>query len=163
MLDFLKKVYQLENQAPGRKSPRAEAERLERTVERIITDTEAALPGGEASPGACGQGTREEPQLLGTLNARMKAFRKELQAFLEQVERLGEGLSPLPQLTESSSFLSSVTSVSRDSPVGNLGKELGPDLQVRGLLALPPCSVLLLLLLAGLAALQLTLLTAAWL
>lgn len=144
-------------------SIRHEAERLERAVERIITDTEAALPGGEASPGACGQGTREEPQLLGTLNARMKAFRKELQAFLEQVERLGEGLSPLPQLTESSSFLSSVTSVSRDSPVGNLGKELGPDQQVRGLLALPPCSVLLLLLLAGLAALQLTLLTAAWL
>ncbi|XP_043744740.1 microtubule cross-linking factor 1 isoform X5 [Cervus elaphus] len=110
-------------------SIRHEAERLERAVERIITDTEAALPGGEASPGACGQGTREEPQLLGTLNARMKAFRKELQAFLEQVERLGEGLSPLPQLTESSSFLSSVTSVSRDSPVGNLGKELGPDQQ----------------------------------
>ncbi|XP_069424733.1 microtubule cross-linking factor 1 isoform X5 [Ovis canadensis] len=110
-------------------SIRHEAERLERTVERIITDTEAALPGGEVSPGACGQDTREEPQLLGTLNARMKAFRKELQAFLEQVERLGEGLSPLPQLTESSSFLSSVTSVSRDSPVGNLGKELGPDLQ----------------------------------
>lgn len=110
-------------------SIRHEAERLERTVERIITDTEAALPAGEASPEACGQDTREEPQLLGTLNARMKAFRKELQAFLEQVERLGEGLSPLPQLTESSSFLSSVTSVSRDSPVGNLGKELGPDLQ----------------------------------
>ncbi|XP_059749574.1 microtubule cross-linking factor 1 isoform X2 [Balaenoptera ricei] len=111
-------------------SIRHEAERLERTVERIINDTDgftdAALQGGGASSGA---GAKEEPQLLGTLNARMKAFRKELQAFLEQVERLGEGLSPLPHLTESSSFLSSVTSVSRDSPVGNLGKELGPDLQ----------------------------------
>ncbi|XP_036678832.1 microtubule cross-linking factor 1 isoform X4 [Balaenoptera musculus] len=112
-------------------SIRHEAERLERTVERIINDTDgftdAALQGGGASSGA---GAKEEPQLLGTLNARMKAFRKELQAFLEQVERLGEGLSPLPHLTESSSFLSSVTSVSRDSPVGNLGKELGPDLQM---------------------------------
>ncbi|KAM9055310.1 microtubule cross-linking factor 1 isoform 2-T3 [Megaptera novaeangliae] len=111
-------------------SIRHEAERLERTVERIINDTDgftdAALQGGGASSGA---GAKEEPQLLGTLNARMKAFRKELQAFLEQVEQLGEGLSPLPHLTESSSFLSSVTSVSRDSPVGNLGKELGPDLQ----------------------------------
>ncbi|XP_057554805.1 microtubule cross-linking factor 1 isoform X2 [Hippopotamus amphibius kiboko] len=114
-------------------SIRHEAEQLERTVERIITDTdgfaEAALQSGGASPGPGVQGAKEEPQLLGTLNARMKAFRKELQAFLEQVERLGEGLSPLPHLTESSSFLSTVTSVSRDSPVGNLGKELGPDLQ----------------------------------
>lgn len=144
---------------------RHEAERLERTVERIITDTDGfmdvPLQGGGALSGAGVQGAKEEPQLLGTLNARMKAFRKELQAFLEQVERLGEGLSPLPHLTESSSFLSSVTSVSRDSPVGNLGKELGPGLQVRGLPALPPCSLLLLL--AGLAALQLILLTAAWL
>ncbi|XP_054936279.1 microtubule cross-linking factor 1 isoform X2 [Physeter macrocephalus] len=114
-------------------SIRHEAERLERTVERIITDTDgftdAALQGGGALSGAGVQGAKEEPQLLGALNARMKAFRKELQAFLEQVERLGQGLSPLPHLTESSSFLSSVTSVSRDSPVGNPGKEPGPDLQ----------------------------------
>ncbi|XP_047649677.1 microtubule cross-linking factor 1 isoform X2 [Phacochoerus africanus] len=123
-------------------SIRHEAERLERTVERIIADTDGfedtALQGSETSPGAGerGAGADKAPQLLGTLNTRMKAFRTELQAFLEQVERLGdglrerlEGLSPLPHLTESSSFLSTVTSVSRDSPVGNLGKELGPDLQ----------------------------------
>uniref|UniRef100_A0A8D1VYA1 Microtubule crosslinking factor 1 n=1 Tax=Sus scrofa TaxID=9823 RepID=A0A8D1VYA1_PIG len=123
-------------------SIRHEAERLERTVERIIADTDGfedtVLQGSETSPGAGerGAGADKAPQLLGTLNTRMKAFRTELQAFLEQVERLGdglrerlEGLSPLPHLTESSSFLSTVTSVSRDSPVGNLGKELGPDLQ----------------------------------
>nr|XP_031295035.1 microtubule cross-linking factor 1 isoform X7 [Camelus dromedarius] len=121
-------------------SIRHEAERLERTVERIITDTEGlatASPGaGVQGDGERGEGAQTEPQLLGTLNTKMKAFRKELQAFLEQVDRLGdglrerlEGLSPLPHLTESSSFLSTVTSVSRDSPVGNLGKELGPDLQ----------------------------------
>lgn len=148
-----------------------EAERLERTMESLITDTngfvdDVASPG----PGVQGEGDGKGPQLLGTINARMKTFRKELQTFLEQVNRLGdgvrerlEGLSPLPHLTESSSFLSTVTSVSRDSPIGNLGKELVPDLQVRGLLALPPCSVLLFLLLAGLAALELILLTAAWL
>ncbi|XP_019653470.2 microtubule cross-linking factor 1 isoform X9 [Ailuropoda melanoleuca] len=126
-----------------------EAERLERTVERLITDTagfgdDVGLQGsGEASPGPdvqgageTGEGDKKEPPLLGTINSRMKAFRKELQAFLEQVNRIGdglrerlEGLSPLPHLTESSSFLSTVTSVSRDSPVGNLGKELVPDLQ----------------------------------
>ncbi|XP_054443353.1 microtubule cross-linking factor 1 isoform X7 [Pteronotus mesoamericanus] len=114
-----------------------EAERLERTMESLIMDTngfvdDLALPG----PGVQGEGGKKEPHLLGTINARMKAFRKELQTFLEQVNRIGdglrerlEGLSPLPHLTESSSFLSTVTSVSRDSPVGNLGKELVPDLQ----------------------------------
>ncbi|ELK30637.1 Coiled-coil domain-containing protein 165 [Myotis davidii] len=114
-----------------------EAERLERTMESLITDTngfvdDVASPG----PGVQGEGDGKGPQLLGTINARMKTFRKELQTFLEQVNRLGdgvrerlEGLSPLPHLTESSSFLSTVTSVSRDSPIGNLGKELVPDLQ----------------------------------
>ncbi|XP_045637838.1 microtubule cross-linking factor 1 isoform X2 [Ursus americanus] len=137
-----------------------EAERLERTVERLITDTagfgdDVGLQGsGEASPGPdvqgageTGEGDKKEPPLLGTINSRMKAFRKELQAFLEQVNRIGdglrerlEGLSPLPHLTESSSFLSTVTSVSRDSPVGNLGKELVPDLQskLRGQLEWQP-------------------------
>ncbi|XP_045880889.1 microtubule cross-linking factor 1 isoform X3 [Meles meles] len=137
-----------------------EAERLEQTVERLITDTagfgdDAGLQGsGEASLGAdiqgageTGEGGKKEPPLLGTINSRMKAFRKELQAFLEQVNRIGdglrerlEGLSPLPHLTESSSFLSTVTSVSRDSPVGNLGKELVPDLQskLRGQLEWQP-------------------------
>ncbi|XP_066209276.1 microtubule cross-linking factor 1 isoform X8 [Saccopteryx leptura] len=116
-----------------------EAERLERTMESLIMDTngfmdDMASPG----PGIQGEGGKKEPQLLGTINARMKVFRKELQAFLEQVNRIGdglreqlEGLSPLPHLTESSSFLSTVTSMSRDSPIGNLGKELVPDLQSR--------------------------------
>ncbi|XP_054174340.1 microtubule cross-linking factor 1 isoform X10 [Homo sapiens] len=120
-----------------------EAQRLERTVERLITDTDsflhdAGLRGGAPLPGPGlqgeeerGEGDQQEPQLLGTINAKMKAFKKELQAFLEQVNRIGDGLSPLPHLTESSSFLSTVTSVSRDSPIGNLGKELGPDLQSR--------------------------------
>ncbi|XP_073754622.1 microtubule cross-linking factor 1 isoform X3 [Callorhinus ursinus] len=126
-----------------------EAERLERTVERLITDTagfgdnvglrgsgEASLEPDAQGAGETGETGKKEPPLLGTINSRMKAFRKELQAFLEQVRRLGDGLrerledlSPLPHLTESSSFLSTVTSVSRDSPVGTLGKELVPDLQ----------------------------------
>ncbi|XP_078203873.1 microtubule cross-linking factor 1 isoform X12 [Callithrix jacchus] len=130
-----------------------EAQQLERTMERLITDTDsflhdAGLQGGAPSPGPGlqgeedqGEGDQQEPHLLGTINAKMKAFRKELQAFLEQVNRIGDGLSPLPHLTESSSFLSTVTSVSRDSPIGNLGKELGPDLQLRGPPVLPEQSV----------------------
>ncbi|KAF6303061.1 microtubule crosslinking factor 1 [Rhinolophus ferrumequinum] len=115
-----------------------EAERLERTMESLITDTDAFVDNvASLGPGVQGEGGKKEPQLLGAINARMKAFRKELQDFLEQVNHIGdglrerlEGLSPLPHLTESSSFLSTVTSVSRDSPIGNLGKELVPDLQI---------------------------------
>lgn len=142
-----------------------EAQRLERTVERLISDTDgfihdSGLPGVQ---GEGGDNSPNEPHLLETINVRMKAFRKELQAFLEQMSRIVDGLSPLSHLTESSSFLSTVTSVSRDSPIGTLGKELGPDLQVRGLPTLPPCSVsFFLLLFAGIAALGLALLTAAW-
>ncbi|XP_052048659.1 microtubule cross-linking factor 1 isoform X2 [Apodemus sylvaticus] len=115
-----------------------EAQRLERTVERLISDTDgfihdSGLQGkGSASPGVQGEGEGSSPNeshLLETMNVRMKAFRKELQAFLEQMSRIVDGLSPLSHLTESSSFLSTVTSVSRDSPIGTLGKELSPDLQ----------------------------------
>ncbi|XP_053427735.1 microtubule cross-linking factor 1 isoform X3 [Nycticebus coucang] len=110
-----------------------EAQRLERTVERLLTDTDGFLrdAGAALEPGVQGEGAQDEPHLLGTISTKMKAFRKELQAFLEQVNRLGDGLSPVPHLTESSSFLSTATSGSRDSPIGNLGKELGPDLQSR--------------------------------
>ncbi|KAL6049580.1 hypothetical protein STEG23_001552, partial [Scotinomys teguina] len=115
-----------------------EAQRLERTVERFITDTDGFIhdsglrASGSASPGIQGEGEggqNEPPYLLETIHVKMKAFRKELQAFLEQMTRIVDGLSPLSHLTESSSFLSTVTSVSRDSPIGTLGKELGPDLQ----------------------------------
>ncbi|CAH6792020.1 Mtcl1 [Phodopus roborovskii] len=114
-----------------------EAQRLERTVERLITDTDGFIQdsgprgSGAASPGVQGEGEggQDEPRLLETINVKMRAFRKELQAFLEQMTRIADGLSPLSHLTESPSFLSTVTSVSRDSPIGTLGKELGPDLQ----------------------------------
>ncbi|KAL1770529.1 microtubule cross-linking factor 1 isoform X1 [Sigmodon hispidus] len=114
-----------------------EAQRLERTVERLITDTDGFIhdsglrSSASALPGAPGdgEGSQNEPHLLETINVKMKAFRKELQTFLEQMTRIVDGLSPLSHLTESSSFLSTVTSVSRDSPIGTLGKELGPDLQ----------------------------------
>uniref|UniRef100_A0A674J582 Microtubule crosslinking factor 1 n=1 Tax=Terrapene triunguis TaxID=2587831 RepID=A0A674J582_9SAUR len=129
-----------------------EAERLERTVLRLITDTDSLIydakvhitssPSSEQgfkSDGERGE-DKNEPELLDTINSRMKAFRKELQIFLEKVDHIGEGLkeqmedlSPLPHLTESSSFLSTMTSMSRDSPIGNLGKELITDFQVSGL------------------------------
>ncbi|XP_019505503.1 PREDICTED: microtubule cross-linking factor 1 isoform X2 [Hipposideros armiger] len=118
-------------------SIKQEAERLERTMESLIMDTDTFVDNvASLGPGVQGEGGKKEPQLLAAINARMKAFRKELQAFLEQVNQIGdglrerlEGLSPFPHLTESSNFLSTVTSMSRDSPIGNLGRELVPDLQ----------------------------------
>ncbi|XP_074879113.1 microtubule cross-linking factor 1 isoform X7 [Buteo buteo] len=126
-----------------------EAERLERTVDRLITDTDSLIYDAKvhvtSSPSTeqdfrSGEERGEdkhEPELLDTVNSRMKAFRKELQTFLEKVDHIGEGLkeqmedlSPLPHLTESSSFLSTMTSMSRDSPIGNLGKELITDFQL---------------------------------
>ncbi|XP_029446872.1 microtubule cross-linking factor 1 isoform X2 [Rhinatrema bivittatum] len=126
---------------------KCEAERLERTVDHLINDTDSliydakvhissskskqALKSGEEK-----KEVKNEPELLDTINSRMKTFRKELQAFLEKVDHIGEGLkehmgdlSPMPHLTESSSFLSTITSMSRDSPISNLGKELTTDFQ----------------------------------
>lgn len=130
-----------------------EAERLERAVDRLITDTDSLIyeakvhitssvsseQGFEKDEEK--EGNKSEPELLDTINSRMKNFQKELQTFLEKVDNVGEGLkeqmedlSPLPHLTESSSFLSTMTSISRDSPIGNQGKELITDFQVSGLL-----------------------------
>lgn len=127
-----------------------EAERLGKTVDRLITDTDSLiLEGrlmlvtiGEGPEGRGGGGSgRADGQVLDTINTRMKAFRTELHIFTEKLEHVGEGLrertddlSPMPNLTESSSFLSSVTSMSRDSPIGTFGRDLVTDFQVSSVL-----------------------------
>uniref|UniRef100_W5M425 Microtubule crosslinking factor 1 n=1 Tax=Lepisosteus oculatus TaxID=7918 RepID=W5M425_LEPOC len=125
-----------------------EAERLGKTVDRLIVDTDSliydakvlvmtgtALEEEFRGDGNSAEG-KTEPQLLDAINARMKAFRTELHTFMEKVDHIGEGLreqvddlSPMPNLTESASFLSGVTSMSRDSPIGTLGKDLIADFQ----------------------------------
>ncbi|XP_056149758.1 microtubule cross-linking factor 1 [Lampris incognitus] len=120
-----------------------EAERLGKTVDRLITDTNSLIfegrvmvTTGETLEGGAASGSKPDTQVLDTINTRMKAFRTELHIFMEKVDRLGEGfrdrvedLSPMPNLTESSSFLSTVTSMSRDSPIGTLGRDLVTDFQ----------------------------------
>uniref|UniRef100_A0A9J7YWW5 Microtubule crosslinking factor 1 n=1 Tax=Cyprinus carpio carpio TaxID=630221 RepID=A0A9J7YWW5_CYPCA len=129
---------------------RREAERLGKTVERLITDTDSliregslvVLGGDLLAEGLEFRGdggsaeSKPDSQVLDSINTRMRAFRSELQQFMDKVDHLGEGLrdrvddlSPMPNLTESSSFLSTVTSMSRDSPIGTLGRDLGTDLQ----------------------------------
>nr|XP_008116374.1 PREDICTED: microtubule cross-linking factor 1 isoform X1 [Anolis carolinensis] len=124
---------------------RREAERLERVVDRLIVDTDSLLYEAKVLITSSVSSelvfekdeekkeSKTEPELLDTINSRMKNFQKELQTFLEKVDNVGkeqiDDLSPLPHLTESSSFLSTMTSISRDSPIGNQGKELITDLQ----------------------------------
>ncbi|KAL7851245.1 hypothetical protein AOLI_G00216010 [Acnodon oligacanthus] len=132
-----------------------EAERLGKTVERLIADTNSLICEGRLvvtgadSVGTAGEGyefrgdgdtaePKPDSQVLDAINTRMRAFRAELHSFVEKVDHLGEGLkertddlSPMPNLTESSSFLSTVTSMSRDSPIGTLGRDLVTDFQLR--------------------------------
>lgn len=121
-----------------------EAERLGKTVDRLITDTDSLIfegrllvTTGESLEGRCASGNKPDSQVLDTINTRMKAFRTELHIFTEKLEHVGEALrertddlSPMPNLTESSSFLSTVTSMSRDSPIGTFGRDLVTDFQV---------------------------------
>ncbi|XDV28260.1 hypothetical protein PO909_031607 [Leuciscus waleckii] len=130
---------------------RREAERLGKTVDRLITDTDSLIreghlvvlggdllvEGSEFRGDGDSAESKPDSQVLDSVNTRMRAFRTELQQFMDKVDHLGEGLrdrvddlSPMPNLTESSSFLSTVTSMSRDSPIGTLGRDLVTDFQV---------------------------------
>ncbi|XP_074545451.1 microtubule cross-linking factor 1 isoform X3 [Halichoeres trimaculatus] len=122
-----------------------EADRLGKTVDRLITDTDSLIfegrllvTTGESLEGGEASGSKPDTQVLDTINTRMKAFRTELHIFMEKLDHVGEGLrertddlSPMPNLTESSSFLSTVTSMSRDSPIGTFGRDLVTDFQLR--------------------------------
>ncbi|KAF7222084.1 transcript variant X5 [Nothobranchius furzeri] len=122
-----------------------EADRLGKTVDRLITDTDSLIfegrllvTTGESLEGGATSGFKPDSQVLDTINTRMKAFRTELHIFTEKLEHIGEGLrertddlSPMPNLTESSSFLSTVTSMSRDSPIGTFRRDLVTDFQHR--------------------------------
>lgn len=116
-----------------------EAERLGRTVDRLINDTDSLILEGRVlvTTGEGLEGAKPNSQVLDTINTRMKALRTELHIFTEKLEHAGEGLrertedlSPMPNLTESSSFLSTVTSMSRDSPIGTFARDLVTDFQV---------------------------------
>ncbi|XP_039610717.1 microtubule cross-linking factor 1 isoform X2 [Polypterus senegalus] len=127
-----------------------EAERLGKTVDRLIVDTDSLIydakllvTSGDRGDGNLAKG-KSEPQVLDAINTQMKAFKAELNHFMEKMDHIGEGLkepiddlSPMPNLTESASFLSSVTSMSRDSPIGTIGKDLLTDFQLRDAHVLP--------------------------
>ncbi|XP_041080292.1 protein SOGA1-like isoform X2 [Polyodon spathula] len=73
-------------------------------------------------------------KLVSALNIRLSALQKQMVSFMEKVDNLREsfkeqieGVSPLPILTESGSFLSTMTSMSQDSTPEVLSKELVTD------------------------------------
>ncbi|XP_075682530.1 microtubule cross-linking factor 1 [Rhinoderma darwinii] len=123
-----------------------EADRLGKNVDCLISDTESLIydaklqkTGGsveEVLKGCQEKVDATGSDVLNSINNKMKVFRKELNSFLDMIENSDDGLkervedlSPMPHLTESSSFLSNLTSASRDSPIGNLGKDLIADFQ----------------------------------
>ncbi|XP_066435660.1 microtubule cross-linking factor 1 isoform X5 [Eleutherodactylus coqui] len=127
-------------------SIKREADRLGKTVDRLISDTDSLIydaklqmTGGSVKEVLKSCQEKEEAtgsDVLNSINNKMKGFRKELNGFLDMIENTSdslkehvEDLSPMPHLTESSSFLSNLTSASRDSPIGNLGKDLITDFQ----------------------------------
>ncbi|XP_069813863.1 microtubule cross-linking factor 1 isoform X2 [Dendropsophus ebraccatus] len=127
-------------------SIKREADRLGRTVDRLITDTDSLIYDAKLQMTAGSveevlRSSQEKEDLTGSdvlnsINNKMKMFKKELNSFLDVIENTGEGLkeqvedlSPMPHLTDSSSFMSNLTSASRDSPIGNLGKDLITDFQ----------------------------------
>ncbi|XP_057679445.1 protein SOGA3-like isoform X2 [Corythoichthys intestinalis] len=73
---------------------RVEAERLVRTIDRLIADTAVIITearvyvsNGDQERGSEDDGSRiREHELLYRINAQMKAFRKELQAFIDRLE-----------------------------------------------------------------------------
>ncbi|KAM4027330.1 microtubule cross-linking factor 1 isoform 4-T4 [Anomaloglossus baeobatrachus] len=124
-----------------------EADLLGKTLDRLISDTDSLIYdakmqmiGGSVDEVLKTSQEKEDAagtEILNSINNKMKVFRKELNSFLDMMEDTGEGLkehgedlSPMPNLTESSSFLSNLTSASRDSPIGNLGKDLMTDFQL---------------------------------
>ncbi|XP_066558402.1 microtubule cross-linking factor 2 isoform X1 [Amia ocellicauda] len=73
-------------------------------------------------------------KLVSALNNRLSALQRELTTFMDKVDNLGdssreqiEGASPLPLLSESGSFISTMPSVSQDSSPDGLSKEINAD------------------------------------
>ncbi|XP_038659359.1 protein SOGA1 isoform X2 [Scyliorhinus canicula] len=76
-----------------------------------------------------------DPKLMSSINSRLLGLKTELASVTEKIDRLGEsireesrGMSPLPHLTESASFLSTMTTMSQDLPMDSVGKEYAADL-----------------------------------
>ncbi|XP_078411252.1 microtubule cross-linking factor 2 isoform X4 [Cetorhinus maximus] len=81
-----------------------------------------------------------DTKLMSSFNSRLLGLKIELASVTEKIDHLVESIreesrsmSPLPHLTESASFLSTMTTMSQDLPIDSVGKEFASDLKVKEL------------------------------
>ncbi|XP_066527489.1 microtubule cross-linking factor 3 [Hoplias malabaricus] len=110
---------------------RVEAERLGRTIERLIADTGAIMSEARANGDTWGRrdegqdaGRVRERELLFRINAQMKAFRKELQSFMERLELTK------PEETRSEEPLSIYKEVEARRGASEVGSNSSPSLDI---------------------------------
>ncbi|XP_059836687.1 protein SOGA1 [Hypanus sabinus] len=124
-----------------------QAELVSEVIDLLISDTsgivsDARLSSAIDTPTQSFQENSEEatnvsdPNLMSSINSRLLGLKTELASVTEKIDRLSENireesrsLSPLPHLTESASFLSTLTSMSQDLPMDSVGKEFSADLK----------------------------------
>ncbi|XP_078411249.1 microtubule cross-linking factor 2 isoform X1 [Cetorhinus maximus] len=77
-----------------------------------------------------------DTKLMSSFNSRLLGLKIELASVTEKIDHLVESIreesrsmSPLPHLTESASFLSTMTTMSQDLPIDSVGKEFASDLK----------------------------------
>ncbi|XP_041112482.1 protein SOGA1 isoform X2 [Polyodon spathula] len=120
-----------------------QAELVSKAIDLLISDSNGSYPKVCPTIDSTEQTLNESVEkneapsdlkLVSALNIRLSALQREMISFMEKVDNLKEsfkeqieGDSPLPMLTESGSFLSTMTSVSQDSTPEVLSKGLITD------------------------------------
>ncbi|XP_078275294.1 microtubule cross-linking factor 2 isoform X2 [Rhinoraja longicauda] len=124
-----------------------QAELVSEVIDLLISDTSGFVSDGklcssiDLSTQSFNESSEEaanvsDTNLMSSINSRLFGLKTELTSVTEKIDQLSEsirdesrGLSPLPHLTESASFLSTLTSMSQDLPMDSVGKEYSPDLK----------------------------------
>ncbi|XP_032897200.1 protein SOGA1 isoform X2 [Amblyraja radiata] len=124
-----------------------QAELVSEVIDLLISDTSGFVSDGKVcssidlSTQSFSESSEEatnvsDANLMSSINSRLLGLKNELTSVTEKIDQLSEnirdenrGLSPLPHLTESASFLSTLTSMSQDLPMDSVGKEYSTDLK----------------------------------
>ncbi|XP_072412907.1 microtubule cross-linking factor 2-like isoform X2 [Chiloscyllium punctatum] len=124
-----------------------QAELVREVIDLLISDTSGLnsgvklcstidLPNQSFSESNDEAANANDPKLMSSINSRLLGLKTELASVTEKIDCLGEtireesrSLSPLPHLTESASFLSTMTTMSQDLPMDSVGKDFAADLK----------------------------------
>lgn len=122
-----------------------QAELVSEVIDLLISDTSGFVSDGKVcssidlSTQSFSESSEEaanvsDANLMSSINSRLLGLKNELTSVTEKIDQLSENIrdenSPLPHLTESASFLSTLTSMSQDLPMDSVGKEYSTDLKV---------------------------------